>query len=186
MFRINFYPEYVQRRIDARRRTTQLVGLYGVIGVEAFVLVGLLLTGALLTKRANDIASSITRMSSVITPTETAAPAIEVARELVQLRETRIDWAPKLTAISKEIQPILLVNNIDGRAAAKKIPARLRIEGEVRDGNEPLENVSQFLEGLRRDASVSKDFSAIELGSLKGRASTEFELVCRTADRSGS
>jgi len=179
VFRISFYPEYRALVRERRRKRTMFLTLCGFVALEAIAVGTLAVSGALLTEQQRELRRSIERLNVRVDQAPIASPTVERARELVTLRTKRIDWAPKLEAISGAIPPTLRLEELNGRVAAKRTPPELILEGRVKNDVEPLESVSSFLEELRRDSRMTRDYPVIELGALKGREGSEFEIVCR-------
>ncbi len=178
MYRINLYPEHADKRRRTQGRMLRMAVLTTVIAFEAVLIVALVITGVLLHERAGALQAEITHLSTDLQSQVQPRPDLEVARELLGLRRARIDWSPKLAALSQQIEPRLTLTSITGRAPDNVHPAAFEIAGRVRDERTGVEAVSRFIAALRADRRLNADFPEIQLGNLGGGSAGKFKVSC--------
>jgi len=178
MYRISLYPEYHQKKRRAKLRLVRTTLLIGLLGLE-FTLVGsLVMSAALLREQTSDYREGVARLAAFAQEAGQPDPLLETARQILNVRSSRIDWSPKLTALAAGISPSLQLDRVAGQCAAPKQSAQLEMTGGMRGGDVRLEDVSSFMEVLRSDSRITWDFPHIELGTLKGGSASNFRLLC--------
>lgn len=178
MYRINLYPEFEDHKRRARKGACWTAILAGVLSVE-LILVGVLaLSGTLLSEQAAAIRSEISRIGVQGSGRAADAGELSLARQLLDLRLSRIDWSPKLASLSERIDSDLILDKVTGQVASKGQPAKLLIRGGVRSSSDPLRSASGFVETLRSDPRIATDFPKIRLGNIGGDEGGRMQIVC--------
>ncbi len=178
MYRLNLYPEYVEKRRLARLRALRLAVVIALLCAELLLICFSALSGVLLREQARDLQASIERLTARVQAESKPRPELDLAEALLKVRLTRTDWSPKLAALSSDVPPSLLLTEISGGASDAKTAAFLKLEGGFRSGRAPLEAVTGFIEALRRDPRIAREFPDINLGSIQGEEASQFEVVC--------
>jgi hypothetical protein len=185
MYRINLYREYFEKRRRGRQRAVRAGVLTGIIGVGVFFLITLVLSGVLLGERARDLRGEVERLSSHVRAGTRPQSELDLARETVRIRDARVDWSPKVAALSQQIDSRLQLIQMTGQSAGMGRPARLSLIGIWQGADTPMEPVSRFMERLRSDPRISQDFPDIELGTVQGGESNRFQITCGPARTGG-
>ncbi|MBI5836767.1 MAG: hypothetical protein HZB25_05960 [Candidatus Eisenbacteria bacterium] len=181
MYRVNLYPEFEGNRLAARRRAVR-AAVYGVVlGIEVALIGALAVSAGLLGERAAALRAGLPRLESRIQAGAGSLPELQAARDLLQVRRERIDWSPKLAALSEQLDASLLLMRVTGHAPSRNSAARFEIEGIVRDGGRSLEQVSGLMARLRDEPRFSSDFPVVNLGTLGKQGTNRFELQCAPA-----
>lgn len=175
MFRINLYTEREEKRRLARRKAAQTAVVAGILGVNALLVAALGLGASLLQERRDALAGEITRLESVVARGERDGGDIEQARELYELRRTRVEWSPLLAAISDALPPALVLGEIQGQVGRDRMRAHLELTGLTRSGESDLGEVSAFVAALRGDPRVTDGFPQVTLGSIRS-GSGDFQV----------
>lgn len=178
MYRINLYPEYVFRRQQARSRTMRLAVQASLMGVVLLVIGSLSLSALLLHDKMSSCNQQITSQTELLMGTTEQRRALALADEVVALRNTRIDWSPKLAALSERIDPNLILVEFKGNIADRGQPARLEIWGEALKDEVQISVFSNFVEVLRDDERFVQDFPGLQLGGIKDGKRTRFQVIC--------
>ncbi len=181
MYRINLYPEFLSQKREGQRRTVRTAVLSVVVGLEVFLVGAQALSGVLLGSRAASLRAEIARLTRRIEAGSRPLPGFHVAQAMARVRMGRVDWSPKLAALSDRLGPSLQLTRVTGSVGRKNLPARFEIEGTVRGGGRPLQDVSAFLAGLRADRRVTGEFPDINVGNIGGRSADQFKVVCTPA-----
>jgi hypothetical protein len=183
MYRINLHPEFAENRRSARQAAARTAFAVGLLGGEAILLVSFVVSGILLREQASTLRAALPRLRAQVSVGEAPNPDVDLARMILQTRRERIDWSPKLAALSERLPPSLILREVRGETETRRSPGRCRIEGQIRSSGAGLEAVTVFLERLRLDSRFSADFPRIELGRIRGTESDEFEIACETAGK---
>jgi len=178
MFKINLYPEHDSKQHNARVRVARKGILVGLLGLELLVVGSLYLSASLLSDRADQLKDMLPGLQSRISAYKQPGPELEIARQMLQLRDQRIDWAPKLAAMSEIIPLSLQLERLNGHIELKREPAKLELEGKVVRGKDHLEQVTEFIASLQDDDRISAKFPGVHLETLKGDQSGQFQVVC--------
>lgn len=178
MYRINLYPERDSRQHKARVRVARRGILVALLGLELLVVGSLYLSASLLSDRAEQLRSSLPALEARIAAFKQPGPELETARQMVKLREQRIDWAPKLAAMYDIVTPSLQLERLAGQIAIKREPAKFELEGKVVRGGDHLEKVTEMIVSLQDDSRIAAEFPGVRLESLKGDQSGQFMVVC--------
>lgn len=177
MYRINLYPEHQADRQRARKRVAR-VGLFSLLlAVEALLLVTLAVSSFLLRDQGRALQADVQRLEARLGAISADDATLGPARELVGIRRARIDWAPKLAAISETIDPSLRIVTIEGTLPDRNRPRQLKLTGLSRDASSQREGVARFIDALRADRRIGADFPVIRLGTIQGGESSRFQVV---------
>jgi hypothetical protein len=178
-YRINLYRE----RESAERRYRRGLAGASVLGVAVgleVVLIGLLVvSGRFLGERADTLRAAVAALELESAPPQTG-PAVDLARQLVQLRTSRIDWAQVLGGVSE---------SIPGEVVLTRVSADLKLEGgtdpgldlEGRTGGAAVElnPVLRFVDALRANPRVAAALPAVDLETVESERTKSFRVICR-------
>lgn len=177
MYRINLYPEHLANRQRARQRVAR-VGLFSLLlAIEALLLVTLAVSSYLLRDQGRALQAEVDRLAARLDASSTDDATLGPARELVGIRRARIDWAPKLAALSGTIDPSLRIVSVEGTLPDRNRPRQLKLTGLSRDESSQREGVARFIDALRADRRIGADFPIIRLGTIQGGESRRFQVV---------
>lgn len=185
MYKINLHRDYAARRQRERKRTVRTGVVAGIVGLEILFLGGSMLSVALLQERIRMLRADIGRLPLQTLSAGPTQPELEAARRLVQVRQTRLDWAPKIAALSQDIDPRLQLIEVVGQVADKGRPPRFSLVGVWRGTDTQMEPVSRFMEQLRKDQRISRDFPGIQLGTVQTDQSKQFQVICESPTKGG-
>ncbi|MDM7916489.1 MAG: hypothetical protein QUU85_14690, partial [Candidatus Eisenbacteria bacterium] len=185
---LNFYPEREERQRALKRRLGRAAIATTLVTVEA-ALVGLLfLNGLMLKGRADALQAENTRIDQTnrALPAKQADPRLE---RLLALRSARMEWSPKLAALSEAIPRTLRLTEVEGQVGAggggsAAGDRKLDFSGILLDPRADMASVSSFLDGLRSEPGLARDFPKIRLGTLEageGEVSQVFRITCEPA-----
>jgi Tfp pilus assembly protein PilN len=182
MYRINFYPEYATNRRRSRKRTLY-TGLLSALVAAAALLVGtLFLSAELLGDQQAQLRGSIQRLEAALGTGGSRSAELDLARELFRRRSRRIDWSPKLAALSHQIDDGLRLTEVKGRTASKGRRALLEIGGELRGRERDTQAVLRFVESLGEDRRITGDFATVRLGTIEWSGGSRFQVGCHPAE----
>jgi hypothetical protein len=177
MYRINLYREFFSKRQQARLKTGRTALLAGLVGLE-IVLVGVLVvSAALIREQSASIRAEISHLSTRLGEESASRPGLETARQILDLRENRVVWSPKLACLSDRIDRALVLKEVVGQVSEKR-PAEMTVTGQVRSGSAQMEPVARFMEAIRNDPRMRDPFSNVRLGALEGTEGSTFQIVC--------
>lgn len=177
MFRINVYTERESRRRAARRGMVQL-GIYAtVLGINALMIVFLLVSNGLLQDRRDTLAREVRRITDQSTRRQVSDADVDLAREMFRIRRTRIEWAPILASVSESLPDELILEEMKGSAARRRVAAEYVLVGKTRARGAGVAQVSRFMDALRDDERVTSAFEDVSLGTVNS-GTGEFEIVC--------
>ncbi len=182
MYRINLYPEYQHNRRLAKARTLTMGVLVILLGLEIMLVGVLLVSDRLLRERAALLRDDMPVLSARVQSLTHPRPELDLARELIAYRSGRIDWSPKLAALSEHCGSSLLFIEVQGRGRSQHEQPRLMIRGEARRHANSLEAVTEFMQRLRRDDRLRGEFDDIGLGNISDGESGEFEVSCEQTE----
>jgi hypothetical protein len=143
-------------------------------------LVILIISSFLIKEQVQSLTGDVTRLSELTDAETDSFPEVDIARGILKLRNNRTEWAPKLAALSTQIDRRLRLHELEGKVRIKKQPARLEITGMMREGGS-MQTVFGFIESLRADPQINDDFPEIRLGNLEGGGAGRFLLTCTPA-----
>jgi len=182
MYKLNLYPEYEHGQRLARRRVLLTLLLSAFLGLSAMLIAALTISSILLQERVAALRMQHGELAARVKSgggqglTE-ATPATA----FLELRSARIDWAPKIAAVSNLISDDLILSEILGESERKRNTSRFEMLGTIRQNDSGAEAVSRFVERLKADRSVSADFQDVGVGYIKGSGS--FRVVCRNPEK---
>lgn len=185
MFRINLYPEYAANIREGKLRAFRRGLIAGLLGLEVLIVGSLYLSGSLIADRADALRRDLPGLEARMAAYHQPGPELDTARSLVKIRSSRIEWAPKLAALSELIDASLLLNRVSGQITVKRSPAKFEIGGQVRRGKNHLEMVTGFVKSLQDDERIAGSFPNIRLDTLKGDDG-EFQIICGQSKKEGS
>lgn len=178
MYRINLYPEYESRRRTLRLRAASTAFLFSLLGLEALLVGAIALSGNLLGERIDDLEQNVTRLQTRLATETRERPELRLALDRLEIRASRMDWSPKLVALSDHIGEDLALAELQGRAGGRRDKASLVVSGRYRDERATIETVSAYLARLREDPRLNDAFDDISLGNIRGDGRGEFDLLC--------
>jgi len=185
MYRINLYPEYRFRRRQARVRIFRLGLQASLMGMVMLVIGSLTLSALLLNEKARDVGNRISTQAQRLEIQGDPADALALANEIVELRGQRIDWAPKLAALSETIDGDLLLVEFKGNAPDRGKPSHLEMWGEALKDEVQVGVFSSFVDSLRADQRLVADFPGLRLGGIQDGKRTRFQVLW-TPEQGGS
>jgi Tfp pilus assembly protein PilN len=177
MYRINLYPELVEKRRQRRRQALRTASLAMILGLEGLCVISLFLSGLLLRERAKSLRREAQSISAQSQRRAAADKRIDAALELLRVRDGRIVWSPKLAALSRLIDPGLRLQECSGSTGNK---TNLDLTGVLRSGGSDLQPVSRFIKALQGEPAVTTDLPQVMLGNLGGGDAGGFRVVCQT------
>jgi hypothetical protein len=178
VYRINLYREYFEKK---RRARAQMLGTglaAGVIGIEILLIGTLAVSAVLLGEQTRDLREEVARLNTRLQAQATPRPEIETARQILELRQSRVDWSPKLAGLADGIDRSLIVLDLTGQAGQGGRPSQLALTGTVRSSVGQMEAVARFMEALRSDRRIKSDLPEVKLGTLEGAETGKFEVIC--------
>ncbi len=181
MYRINLYPEYQLARRAMRRRARVTALLTTLLGIELLLVGALLVSDVILRERIASLRNELPALTLRLEQNGRPCPQYELAREMVDLLAQRVVWAPKLAAVAERTGGGIGLTAVSGHAARRDGPPELTIEGACRDDS-GLAAVTDYIESLRRDDRFRSDLPSVALGTLRGDAGAEFEVLCRPGE----
>ncbi len=180
MYRLNFYPLFVERRRREKRRLLGILVVSGVAGIEILCIAGLLIAGVLLGEQASGLRRDAARLTAVLQQRSRPADIDPAARAVLEARAARTDWSPKLAAIPDRIGPSMILDEIDIRGAANGSRGSMKLSGFLRSPGGGTDAVTRLVEGLRAERAISGDFPLVKIDALKD---TEFQVSCADTGR---
>jgi hypothetical protein len=180
MYRINLFPEALEKRKEGRRRVGRTLIVSALIGLEAVLLLLVGLSGLLLREQASSLRADVERLATRSSRVSQPSPELEITRAMLSTRAGRIDWSPKLAALPRAIDASLLLTEVTAQTGEKGRPTRLEITGSIRSEGGGMEPVSRFLESLRSDPFLADDFPVIKLGTIEGEGAGRFQILCES------
>ena len=185
MYRINLYPEYGAVRRSARLRKVRLVISLCMVALPILFCGALVTSYFILESERDTLETRIPRLSENLRTETRPTLELDVVQQLVQVRQERIDWAPKLAALSARIDSTLQLARVSGRVGVKKTPAYFDLRGKLIADQQDLQIIYDFIDDMREDPRLADDFPNIKMEAFKGGTECQFDLVCRPAGREG-
>jgi len=177
MFRINLYPEYVEQRKEARIRIVKTGALSAMGGLLLLSLGSLVLSAFLVQTRVAGLSEVVDGQMTQIESQSAMLQELVCAREMLNLRGSRIDWAPKLAMLSEKINYDLYLINFEGNRERGNVARKLLLAGESRDEGVQMQVFTRFVDTLREDPRISADFPNLKLGSVGGGQGNQFKIM---------
>jgi Tfp pilus assembly protein PilN len=179
MYRINLYPEYTEKRRRGKRRMLRTGLLAVIVALEAVLVVALIITGVLLGERAGQLRTEIAHLTAEANRGAAPSPEMSAALELLQVRQSRLEWAPKLAAVGDTIDPMLLLTSISARSAGRQGNPRFELSGVLRGTPPDMQAVPRFMDALRAARRVHESLPDVQLGTMEGGTEGRFTIVCQ-------
>jgi hypothetical protein len=149
------------------------------VALEAVLVVALIITGTLLGERAAQLKAEVARLTREASGGAAPPAEMNAALALLEVRQGRIDWTPKLAAIADTIDPMLIVTTMSGRSAGRQGSARLEVTGLLRDTVLGMQAVPRFMDALRASAPIHETLPDVQLGTMEGGTEGRFTIVCQ-------
>ena len=181
MYRINLYPEYADSRKAARGRAASSAVLFGLLGLEVLLVGAIILSDSLLREQVGALRTELPRLEAELVQATRERPELDQAVDMLDLRSQRVDWSPKLAAIAENLDPSLMLVELDARGITETERTRLNISGQYRNKKANLTTVSAYIEKLRQDPRFLDGFATVDLGNIRSDGAGEFDLVCKPA-----
>lgn len=180
MYKINLNKGYFERRRASRLRTFRTGALAVLLTVEVVLVFTLIVSSLLLGEQASSLRAEVGRLSALVDGEASASPAelMHMARQIIHIRNSRIDWSPKLASVSDVIDNKVRLVQVVGQVAQKNGPARLSLSGVTEGAGDEMEAVTDFMKTLRTSNSIASDFPNIRLEAIEGTRSGRFRVVC--------
>lgn len=180
MYSINLYPEYAAHRLVARRRVGRAALLAVLLGLQGGLVGALIVSGLMFGEQAASLRAAAERQRAQASLAPATAAEWDLQQRLFSVRTARIDWSPKLAAVSNEILPALRLSGLEGSVAQKGKPARLLVAGVLRDPAAGAEILTNFSDKLRASNPIRSDFPEIALETVASGSANEFVVACRS------
>lgn len=182
-YQVNLYPERLQRAAVVRKGILRGSVLGIVVGVDLLLIGFLVISGFQVRGRVGDLRASIALLES---RTHEAPETAEgrIARQLVQARLGRVDWATTLDAVARALPNDLILTKIDtgtGTGRGRGNLDGVNLEGSVLGGSRDLNSVMVFMQALRESPLVARQYPSIDLGTASGVGLQDFGVVLRKA-----
>ena len=184
MYKVNLYPEYFDRRREARQRVILTGALSALAALGLLLIVSLAVSARLLEERAGQLRAEIPKLESQLQAAQAPNPDFDTAQQLLKLRQDRLAWSPKLAALATGIGPSIRLLEVTGSSKRKGEPPKLSLVGVTAHSRAGMEPVVAFMDALRSEPTVSTDLPNIQLENLKGGGSSRFRIVCETETQS--
>lgn len=152
--------------------------MVALLGIEIVLVASFLVSGLLLREQAANQRATISRMSQQLRDEGVISPEVDIARQMLAVRQERIDWSPKLAALSERIDPSLILVRVSAFEEGREEGRLMEIEGTTRDET-GLADVSRFVGALREDPRIVGDLPDVQLGNIRGAEGGRFLVVCR-------
>ncbi len=178
-YQVNLYPERLQRAAVVRRGILRGSILGIVVGVDLLLIGFLIVSGFQVRGRVRDLHASIAALESHTHEAPETAEA-RIARQLVQARLGRVDWATTVEAVAGALPDDLILAKIDaGTGRGRGNLDGMNLEGSILGGSRDLNTVLLFMQALRDSPRVARQYPVIDLGTAGGVGLQDFEVVLR-------
>lgn len=177
MYSINLYPEFVERRNMARLRVVKTAILAAFSGIVFLAIGSLVMSAFLINDRVASLSEIVGHQTDRIQNQSALELELVSAREMLEIRSKRIDWAPKLAMLSEKLTDDLQIVEFEGATQRGKTKKKLAIIGETGSEDVQISVFTEFVDLLRIDPRLSNDFSSLRLGSVGGGAGTRFQIL---------
>ncbi len=183
MYKIDLYPEFAAVKRAEHADQLRVVVSLCLVALPVLLLGTLLASFLHLGDERQRLRTSIPVLQENLVTDKRPALELDVVQQLVTIRRERIDWSPKLAALSARIDSSLQLVRIDGTIRVKRAPARFDLQGELPGTDLNLHIIYSFIDELRGDPRVVEDFPSIKLEAFKGGRTSEFDVICRPVGR---
>ena len=178
MFRINFYKSYEIRR-NSERRNRKRLRLGGVLVLATTIVFGTQVVSSFLVRdQVNALRRGLPVLEQRVGAAESVGDRIQVARQLVKVRARRLDWAPKLVAVSEALDVGLVLEKIDATSTLKGQGSHMTISGRSRAPGTTLGAISGYTDALRDESRIAVDFPVATLENIRSDGGG-FEIRCQ-------
>lgn len=182
MYRINLYPEFQEKRHRAKRRLALTAGLSVLVGLEVVLIVWLVLSAYLLDERVSRMRAQNAELAGRVEALDQPRPELAAANQILAFRRNRIDWSPKLSALSCLMDRSLMLDELHGQKQERGRPARLELTGTVLGARTAgAEAVSRLMDEIRLEPRIVGDLPRVTLERIEGGGSGQFQLVCESS-----
>ena len=142
-YHVNLYPERLQRAAVVREGILRGSVLGIVVGVDLLLIGFLIISGFQVRGRVRDLRVAVAALE---THTHEAPETAEgrIARQLVQARLSRVDWATTVDAVARTLPNDLILTKIDGGTGTGRGRGNLdgmNLEGSILGGSRDLNSV---------------------------------------------
>jgi Tfp pilus assembly protein PilN len=180
-YQVNLYPERLQRAAVVRKGILRGSVLGIVVGVDLLLIGFLVISGFQVRGRVNDLRASIALLESRTREAPETSGG-RIARQLVQTRLNRVDWATTLDAVARALPNDLILTKIDtGTGRGRGNLDGVNLEGSVLGGSRDLTSVMVFMKALRESPLVARQYPSVDLGTASGVGLQDFGVVLREA-----
>ncbi len=184
MHQINLYPEFLEKRRAQKRRTIFTAVLTVVAGLQVVLIGSQILNARMIDEQITALESEMPRLEQYLSLETRSSPEILIAKDLLDIRRARTDWAPSLASLSHAVdRPVFLVK-LTGNSADKHNAAGIAISGEQKNNKDQLEQITGLMNRLRSNPAFHENFSSIALGKIKGGDSGAFVINCSPEEAS--
>jgi Tfp pilus assembly protein PilN len=180
-YQVNLYPERLQRAAVVRKGILRGSVLGIVVGVDLLLIGFLVISGFQVRGRVSDLRESIALLESRTREAPETSGG-RIARQLVQTRLNRVDWATTLDAVARALPNDLILTKIDtGTGRGRGNLDGVNLEGSVLGGSRDLTSVMVFMKALRESPLVARQYPSVDLGTASGVGLQDFGVVLRKA-----
>ena len=180
-YQVNLYPERVQRAATVRQGILRGSVLGVVVGAELLLIGLLVISGFQVRGRVNELRASIVALEARAHEAPETAE-IRMARQLVQERLDRVDWASTVETVARALPADLILAQIDaGTGRGRGGLDGMDLNGRSLSGSTDLGSVIAFMQALRDSATITRRFPLVDLGTAGGQGRQDFHVVLRRA-----
>jgi Tfp pilus assembly protein PilN len=180
-YQVNLYPERLQRAAVVRKGILRGSVLGIIVGVDLLLIGFLVISGFQVRGRVSDLRESIALLESRTREAPETSGG-RIARQLVQTRLNRVDWATTLDAVARALPNDLILTKIDtGTGRGRGNLDGVNLEGSVLGGSRDLTSVMVFMKALRESPLVARQYPSVDLGTASGVGLQDFGVVLRKA-----
>lgn len=178
-YQVNLYPERLQRAEVVRRGILRGSILGIVVGIDLLLIGFLVISGFQVRSRVQDLRASIVALESHTHEAPETAE-VRIARQIVEARLKRADWATMVGSVAKAVPNDLILAKIDaGTSHGRGNLEGMDLEGSILGGSRDLNSVLVFMQALRESPLVARQYERIDLGPAGGAGLQGFEVVLR-------
>ncbi len=182
MYRINFNREYFARRKAAKMGLLWTASFSAILAVEAGLLGLLIVSSFLLGGRVRSLRDEVGRIAARVENASRPRPELGGVRQLDAVRRARVDWAPKLAGLSRDLGPSLILVGLKCQLSAGGRPPQMEIVGQIRGTASDMGAVGRVTVAVRADDAVNRDLPNVRLGTLGGDLTSRFQIVCEAPE----
>jgi Tfp pilus assembly protein PilN len=173
------YPERLQRAEVVRRGILRGSILGVVVGIDLLLIGFLVVSGFQVRDRVHDLRATIVALESHTHEAPETAE-VRIARQLVQARLKRADWATMVESVARALPNDLILAKIDaGTSRGRGNLEGMNLEGSILGGSRDLNSVLIFMQALRESPMVARQYERIDLGTAGWGGSAGFRRSAR-------